>query len=68
MDKRKSESIVVIKKVISVIIILIICDNFSYVIVRCREDHKNLLVFFEGQNIVPKLFDIMFECMFGYYV
>ena len=51
MDKRKSESIVVIKKVIYTIILqlfLITFENFSYVIDRCKEDHKNLSVFFEG--------------------
>ena len=49
MDKRKSESIVVIKKSNYVIIIFLITfENFSYVIARCREDHKNLSVFFEG--------------------
>ena len=46
MDERKSESIAVIKK--GIYVKGITFENFSYYIARCREDHKNLLVFFEG--------------------
>ena len=47
MDKRKSESTVVIKKVIYVIIIFL--DNFREFLLRhSREDHKNLSMFFKG--------------------
>ena len=53
MDKRKSESIVVIKKVISSHVI----TTCFYVIATCREDHKNLSVFFEVTT--SKFFDIM---------
>ena len=58
MDKRKSESIVVIKKVIYIFITFL--ENFSYVIAKCKEDHKNLSVFFEGYNIILIFFYIMF--------
>ena len=47
MDKRKSESTVVIKKVIYVIIIFL--DNFREFLLRhSQEDHKNLSIFFKG--------------------